>query len=292
MASIPRIRPLRDFDGFEGFPELKNGMGITTQVVNVTKEIALEWMSRPGYKQRELLSEHLDALKRELIEGRWILNGSPIIFDREDRILTGRHRLTAVIQTGITMLVLVVRGVDPDAYDSINGGAKGRACSSLNAAGVSNSSHIAAAAKMLKRYEMGCLKGMDTPRSVELLGTAALEIQAEHPGLQDSFCKVSQAFRLCGYRGSLTFCHYILAGLHPELADDFFRKFGSGEDMHKGHPVLALRNYVIQCKDKGGGKIMADDLPILIFKAWNYCRLKKSMVHFKVEPDERLQQPI
>lgn len=294
MATNPRGRPARNPDEFETFPELDNGMGLTTQLVWVTKDIALKWMSRPGAEQRGLIPEHLDAIKRELLEGRWLLNGSPIVLDHEEKVLTGRHRLTAVIESGIPMLILIVRGVPPEAYGSINQGAKNRPSSVLQAAGYKNANHLGAAARMLKRYEMSALKGMDTPRNIEMLATAAKEKVDEHSDMQASYPKIVQAAKLFNrrYYGALIFCHYILADIDADFADDFFEKFASGEDMHRGHPILAMRNYVIQGLAKNDGKVTGEDLPIIIFKTWNLCRMKKTAIYLRIEVGEKLQQPI
>lgn len=43
--------------------------------------------------------------------GRWVLNGETICFDSNGVLRDGHHRLLAIIESGVTIEVLVVRGV-------------------------------------------------------------------------------------------------------------------------------------------------------------------------------------
>jgi len=48
-------------------------------------------------RNRPLYKSNLEALKQELLQGRWKLNGEPIIIGRTGRILNGQHSLIALV---------------------------------------------------------------------------------------------------------------------------------------------------------------------------------------------------
>ena len=47
----------------------------------------------------------------QMRKGLWVLNGETVCFDANGALMDGHHRLLAIIESGITIEVLVVRGV-------------------------------------------------------------------------------------------------------------------------------------------------------------------------------------
>ncbi len=52
--------------------------------------------------------------------GAWVVNGQPIIFDAEDRLIDGMQRLSACAESGIALTTLVARGVHGDTLHTID----------------------------------------------------------------------------------------------------------------------------------------------------------------------------
>jgi hypothetical protein len=59
----------------------------------------------------------VDRYAEEMRLGVWALNGKSLIFDSNGRLLNGQHRLTACAQSGVPLVTLVVRGVNPSVFN-------------------------------------------------------------------------------------------------------------------------------------------------------------------------------
>lgn len=70
--------------------------------------------------------------------GRWVLNGETICFDSNGVLRDGHHRLLAIIESGVTIEVLVVRGVDPAAWYTYDQGKSRSGGDIFQIAGVTN----------------------------------------------------------------------------------------------------------------------------------------------------------
>ena len=71
---------------------------------------------------RDVTQKKVADYARQMTDGRWMLNGEPIIFDWFDRLLDGQHRLWAVIESGKTIKFDTTRGVDPAVFVTIDTG--------------------------------------------------------------------------------------------------------------------------------------------------------------------------
>lgn len=89
----------------------------TEHGVEVTPKIAAQWLGKLFEGQRGVSRTHVEVLAAEMKAGVWMDTGSQgIVFDYYDRLIDGQHRLLAIIESGVTVTMSVVRGVDPQAY--------------------------------------------------------------------------------------------------------------------------------------------------------------------------------
>lgn len=97
-------------------------VGVTATIATVTPEMARLWIDT-CMRNRKITKAHVDRLAADMRDGRWVLNGEPVQFDREGRLINGQHRLSAIVLSGVTVQMLVVTGVEPRAQDTIDIGA-------------------------------------------------------------------------------------------------------------------------------------------------------------------------
>lgn len=64
----------------------------------------------------------MNRYKAEMLAGRWKENGQPIVFEGNNYLVDGQHRLRAIIEADIPVKSLVVYGVDTDAAMTIDTG--------------------------------------------------------------------------------------------------------------------------------------------------------------------------
>jgi len=100
----------------------KPGDGIRMGIVTVTPEMARDYLAHESYTRGErkgLVARYAKAMK----EGRWALNGEPIVFDHLGQGVEGHHRCLACASVGVPFKTVVVMGVEHDAVGTINRGA-------------------------------------------------------------------------------------------------------------------------------------------------------------------------
>lgn len=94
---------------------------IASGVMTITPEIALE-MLKANTRNRPMNKQQVVRYAEQMTNGAWELNGEPIIFAEGGVLLDGQHRLAAIVKSQSTLDVLVVRGVDPKTFTTIDTG--------------------------------------------------------------------------------------------------------------------------------------------------------------------------
>lgn len=83
------------------------------KIFDVTPEMAAKWLER-NTRNRGLRSDVVMRYATDMREGRWKITGDAIAFDHNGAIVNGQHRLWAVLESGMTIPMLVMFDLDPD----------------------------------------------------------------------------------------------------------------------------------------------------------------------------------
>ncbi|NBW19835.1 MAG: hypothetical protein EBR82_68865, partial [Caulobacteraceae bacterium] len=103
-------------------------------------------------KNRALNNRHCKRIRDVILSGDWWLNGETIIFGADGTLLDGQHRLTAIVQAGVCVDVLVVRGIDEEAFRTLDGGRTRTTGEVLGIEGEKNSNAVAGAVQALVSF--------------------------------------------------------------------------------------------------------------------------------------------
>ena len=96
----------------------------TAQYELITPEIAAEYLVKNTRNYRKLSQAKVSVLTRELLAGEWLPSTQGIGFDTNDVMVDGQHRLWAIVQTKISVMMLVCRGLVPVVKNKIDVGNK------------------------------------------------------------------------------------------------------------------------------------------------------------------------
>ncbi len=91
--------------------------------VRVTPKMATEWLEANTHN-RPVSDKKVRDYATAMREGKWMLNGETIIFDKNGVLADGQHRLWACITSEVAFETVVVGGVLSDAFASIDTGMK------------------------------------------------------------------------------------------------------------------------------------------------------------------------
>ena len=78
----------------------------------VTPEVAKTMLAKNTNNYRKINSKVVDQYASDMKHGRWVDNGETIVFDEDGNLKNGQHRLTAIVRSGVSLMLTVVSGVD------------------------------------------------------------------------------------------------------------------------------------------------------------------------------------
>lgn len=259
---------------FENVTELHHKP--TASFVTVTPETARNWLML-NRKNRNLRKADLDRYKRDMLAGNWHLAGDPIRFGTDGSLLDGQHRLTAMVETGVTLPLLVVRGVKVEAQAVMDTGRRRTASDALAIEGHEMSSLLAATALMKLSFDVDHLDGRLEASHNEIL--ACVE---QNPNLVVAVEFARNLARRTDCPPSVVaFSFFKMAEVDPQGAADFWTAAADKVGLKPGDPVIALTNRFAEAR-RNRERLTRRIYLSLIFRAWNNRRKGKAMAFIRV----------
>lgn len=102
-------------------PYLPMSTQLISRVETITPVLTEEYL-RHNTKNRQLRKNLVSFYAEQMRKGQWMLNGEAIIFNEQDTLVDGQHRLAAVIEADKGIDMLVVRNADKDSFATIDSG--------------------------------------------------------------------------------------------------------------------------------------------------------------------------
>lgn len=97
--------------------------GISIVIESITPEIAKAYLAR-NVGNRNMRPHKIAQFVADMKAGRWLLNNQGIGFFDDGDLMDGQHRLTAVVQSGVTVRMAVMRGFQRNVVYTIDSGSK------------------------------------------------------------------------------------------------------------------------------------------------------------------------
>jgi hypothetical protein len=236
---------------------------ITAAVILVTPKMAEEWLrNNPNNRRKSKPAIH--KLAQVICSGEWRCNGETVIIDSTGRLLDGQHRLEGIILADKPAPVVVVQGVDPEVFDTIDQGRKRTNGDVFDILGETDGGMLAAACTWVHRYQHRRMfvKTNLTPQQAQ----AVLNV---HPDLRDS---ISMGRHLSNSRlcppSVATALHYLFSKIDRDTADEFILRLADGAGLDEASPILSLRNLLAK-NQMATAKLPAPYIAGMIVRGWN-----------------------
>lgn len=202
---------------------------------------------------------------RDMAAGRWQFTGEAIKVAEDGVLLDGQHRLMAIVEAGVPVPMLVIRGLSHAAQAAMDTGAKRTAGDALSLRGERTSALLASVAKMI--LSDGSRLHID-PSTTELI-----EIVESDPTLRwvlENFppfqLKHLTSPTVVGY------AYWRLHQIEPYQTAEFFEKLTTLVGLPAGSPILALhRRLTAHVRNKSSRQHRREAL-FYIFTSWNAWR--------------------
>lgn len=257
----------------------------------ITPALARDYLER-NTNNRVLKSKHIRMLASDIVNGNWAMNGDTIRFDKNGDLLDGQHRLHAVIAAGKPIKSIVVRGLAPEVFDSIDGGARRSAADFIGMQGKSNATSLAAMVRMIMMNEgRGKRDGIVLRKhDIVISNRDLLAALVRHPDAETAMELVTSEYKALKAWYTLAllgFLYYHLYTVDNAYVDAFFDRCEHGEGLKRGDPV-----YVLRQKLSTNSHLHENTMPnktlkaALLIKAWNSERDGKTLKKLQLGEDD------
>lgn len=217
---------------------------IKSKLMEITPDVAKKFLTR-NTRNRDLRERLVESYANDMRNGNWLVNHQGIAFNENGDLIDGQHRLHAVVKSGVTVWMFVVKGLS----DTVQNGVLLSTMDTVDAHkprsvadhlsinhGLDNSALQVATARMVVDIVCGYTGRITTPQAVKILTVYGKAIQ--------HVVELSQMLprlRSAPILGAFAFAYTT----HPAQVDSFVMAFYSGADLKTGSPVLTLRNHML-----------------------------------------------
>jgi hypothetical protein len=214
----------------------------------MTPEVAKAILAHHNTNNRPMRAKHLTDLSREMRDGRWRLTGEAIIFGKDLRLLNGQHRLTAVVNSGVTIVTDIRAGIEEDTFAVIDRGKVRDAGDVLSIAGMPNPTRLGRAIRWAYTFEQGAIAN----RGGNLTPEEVLELAEDRYPTMSKFLSAGQAIYKLGdqQEGMVSGFLFIINRANHSKAVEFSEawrsnqwggKYGAIGTMHKALGQMKAR---------------------------------------------------
>lgn len=102
---------------------------------------------------RALRRGTVDRIKHDIANGRFMLNGDTIVVGANGELLNGQHRLEAIAAGGVPVESIIIKGVDPAAFSTIDNHRPRSLSDYMKINGISDHSRIAVLVPRAERWD-------------------------------------------------------------------------------------------------------------------------------------------
>lgn len=200
-------------------------------------------MLESNHLNRPLNDQHVKRIAGQIITGKWRFNGDTIKISEDGGILDGQHRLWAISEAKIAVETIVVRGIQRDAFatiDTLRKPRNGADVLALNGA-TSHRQYTSAALQWLARWQRGILETYKAPAN--RIENADIEgLFEDNPGISRAIERVAHLRGLAN-PSLMGFFYYILTNRSAELAERLVSTMENPAGVSINDPYYRLRMY-------------------------------------------------
>lgn len=251
--------------------------GITATFETVTPELATEWLGL-NEGNRNKRTQQVAKIARAIKRDRFLITGDTIKFDTTGRLIDGQHRLSAIVDTDTPVVILIVRGVDPDVQLVIDENAKRSARDAARFKDLSFPNIVAPAARIGIARNRGGLKYPGERAVSNLSNDEAVTWILENQDIAEG-ARIASAYRksVPARPAALAYAAMELLRVDAEAAEEFFAAIHEMRLDGTGDPRLTLVRFLESAGQNEHPEARIALGLYAIFHAWNHWREGKEL---------------
>lgn len=282
----------------------------TTELVLITPDWAAaklkeldEVVAAGKFRQRPPRHRAIQRYAQDMKAGKWKTTHQGIALSPEGLLLDGQNRLWAVVESGVSVKMMVTYNQDPDTMDALDDGIVRSLGQKLMLADGSTYSFANECSSTVRQLANLVMIGSGMPIQRKLSGMVSVSPAEALYILNDLNVRASierfgvlvedRKMRRAPFEAPWCLFH----SFKPKLADDMAKEYGSLTDLPKGSPVLAMYKYFTL---KGRRRNMVDVLGISTnaIRKWyddepmDYAVPSREAIHWLVTQNQPLTDKI
>lgn len=265
--------------------------GVTYSIELVTPTIAESWLAK-NTANRRMRRPKAEQFARDMEAGDWQENGEGICFAADGTLLNGQHRLTALTIAGISVYMLVVRGLPMQAQDTMDDGAKRTMGDTFGFHGVE---HANAAAAIVRRVLMWQNGSRTNTGSAQPTKAEQLDAWRTDPSLR---LAVEAAVAMRGRKqipaSVIGLTWWLFSDLDSDGCAEFWQGLHTGANLDANSPIHVVREKIIK-RSSDAGRVSESEYLAWIIKAWNLWRADRTISPnyrgFDLKPGQKFPEP-
>jgi hypothetical protein len=251
----------------------------------ITPELAIRYLETMD-RNRPEKAGGIDAYARDMENDDWMLTGETIVFDWFGRLIDGQHRLRGIIRSKKTIVVLVVRGIDPKAQDRMDSGIKRSFSDTLSMEGYLAAPVVSATLRRIHLWGPPFNERVNFSR-ITVTKAELEKVLRSNPEIPDIVTYISPlAPRVEVSKSLLSFLFWLFAQKNQDAAVAFMDKWASGTNLDEGDAVLTLIRRLRKERrnaEKNGSRAALQTLTLwLAVYAWNASRRGKPISNLQL----------
>lgn len=217
----------------------------------VSPQLAKSYLEK-SRGNRDIRRARLEKYSSDMRNGRFYLSPHGLCFDVEDKFVDGHHRCWAIVETGVSVPMFVVRGVPLEALPFLDGGLPRSARDALAMAGKGDfKADMVTVARSLESFPTSAVAQKVDPvdildvieRNSESLAFACEQLAKHSTGVTRAVrALVARAWRHCDSDRLSEFCSVL--------------KTGQAVDAKGDSAAVTYRNYLIREARSGSGMML------------------------------------
>jgi len=237
-----------------------------TKIIKVTPTIAESWLIK-NINNRKVSENIVRDYVQEMLAGNWKTNGESIKFDRKGNLIDGQHRLTAIVKSRVTVDCVIVTGLDPEAFDTVDIG-KGRSTAdTLCVKHVPNFKRVASALPVITAHD----EGVGRKVTKHIKPSHVVRMLQSYADLPDAIEEIGKIRPLVVVQSLFDGLYYLFRRHDQKLALEYMQALRDGVGIETLNCWHRLRERLL--KNKVGVQKMENlHVCALIIKGWNCAR--------------------
>jgi len=248
---------------------------------------------------RNISLPNLNSIMKSMIQNEFVPADS-IKIGSDGKLQDGQHRLLAIVKTGKTYNIPIVRNLDPEDFVKWDTGKKRSSADVMQISGYKQPLQVAAVGRVLYEYynhqrtlRRAFFTRTENYEMLEFLGPAGSGGDGDKIAYAINMVESKVLFRIMA-KTTAAFCYMIFLEKNDELlVADFFDKLKTGTLLNQYDPILTLRNLLTNTRianGKRGNKTPIEWAIAVTIKAWNAYLTDKPLKIIYWKPNESFPQ--